>query len=430
MQTSTRSAALVASAVVTSAAIAIATAAAVTTRTEGTSAAARTARTAATTRTAAAARTAATTRTAGTAAAARPAGGAGRPAPPNASEVGGALLARRGVVVHYQRRGLRPLPRVPASAYVIADAGTGAVLAAKDAHGLYPPASTLKVLTAITMLPRLEPGAMVRATRRAASVEPNDVGLVPGHRYKAADLYRALLLISANDAAVALVQASGSFARGMALVNAEAHHLQAYDVVARQPNGLPAPGQVVSAYDLALIARKALSTPAFMSYDATLTARFPVKRHKRVLLVNQNSLLTGYRGGIGGKIGWTEKAGATYIGLARRHGVTLIVTILHATPLTEITSAERLLNWGFAAAGRVRPVGVLVPPLSPAGAATGQHAAGQAGDASALSGAQGRPADDVMRLGAGVAACLCVALLGGLAWLRRRVLHGRRAARG
>ncbi len=445
MQTSTRSAALVASAVVTSAAIAIATAAAVTTRTEGTSAAARTARTAATTRTAAAARTAATTRTtrtaaaartaatartAGTAAAARPAGGAGRPAPPNASEVGGALLARRGVVVHYQRRGLRPLPRVPASAYVIADAGTGAVLAAKDAHGLYPPASTLKVLTAITMLPRLEPGAMVRATKRAASVEPNDVGLVPGHRYKAADLYRALLLISANDAAVALVQASGSFARGMALVNAEAHHLQAYDVVARQPNGLPAPGQVVSAYDLALIARKALSTPAFMSYDATLTARFPVKRHKRVLLVNQNSLLTGYRGGIGGKIGWTEKAGATYIGLARRHGVTLIVTILHATPLTEITSAERLLNWGFAAAGRVRPVGILVPPLSPAGAATGQHAAGQAGDASALSGAQGRPADDVMRLGAGVAACLCVALLGGLAWLRRRVLHGRRAARG
>ena len=430
MQTSTRSAALVASAVVTSAAIAIATAAAVTTRTEGTSAAARTARTAATTRTAAAARTAATTRTAGTAAAARAAGGAGRPAPPSASEVGGALMARRGVVVHYQRRGLRPLPRVPASAYVIADAGTGAVLAAKDAHGLYPPASTLKVLTAITMLPRLGPGAMVRATKRAASVEPNDVGLVPGHRYKAADLYRALLLISANDAAVALVQASGSFARGMALVNAEAHHLQAYDVVARQPNGLPAPGQVVSAYDLALIARKALSTPAFMSYDATLTARFPVKRHKRVLLVNQNSLLTGYRGGIGGKIGWTEKAGATYIGLARRHGVTLIVTILHATPLTEITSAERLLNWGFAAAGRVRPVGVLVPPLSPAGAATGQHAAGQAGDASALSGAQGRPADDVMRLGAGVAACLCVALLGGLAWLRRRVLHGRRAARG
>ena len=152
---------------------------------------------------------------------------------------------------------------------------------AKDAHGLYPPASTLKVLTAITMLPRLSPNATVLATKRAASVEPNIVGIVPGHRYKVADLFNALLLISANDAAVALVQASGSFARGMDLVNAEAQHLQAYDVVAKQPNGLPAAGQVVSAYDLALIARQALAMPAFMGYDSRLTARFPISGTRR-----------------------------------------------------------------------------------------------------------------------------------------------------
>ena len=282
------------------------------------------------------------------------------------NEVGGALLASRGVVVHYPPRGKRPLPAVPASAYLIADASTGAVLAAKDAHGLYPPASTLKVLTAITMLPRLKPDATIVATRLAASMVPNIIGVIPGHRYKVADLFRALLLISANDAAVALAQASGSFAKGIALMNAEARHLQAYDVVARQPNGLPAAGQVVSAYDLALIARRALQMPAFMTYDSMRTARFPVKRHKRVLLVNQNYLVTKYRGGLGGKIGWTLKAGATYIGMARRKGVTLIVTILHARPLTEITSAERLLDWGFAASGRnhrVRPVGTLVPPL-------------------------------------------------------------------
>src|SRR5262249_54952180 len=298
------------------------------------------------------------------AAQAAPAATGSRPGALSADEIGGALLARRGVVVRDPRHKLGPLPQVPASAYVIADAGTGEVLAAKDAHGLFPPASTLKVLTAITMLPRLNPNATVRATKRAASVEPNIVGLIPGHRYKVSDLFHALLLISANDAAVALVQASGSFAKGMKLVNDEAHHLQAYDVTAKQPNGLPAPGQVVSAYDLALIARKALSMPAFMRYDSTLAAKFPVSRHTRVTLVNQNYLLTNYRGGIGGKIGWTLKAGATYIGLARRHGVTLIVTILHATPLTEIDSAERLLNWGFAADGRVRPVGALVPPLA------------------------------------------------------------------
>jgi D-alanyl-D-alanine carboxypeptidase (penicillin-binding protein 5/6) len=275
--------------------------------------------------------------------------------------VGGRLLAGRGIVVD---RGAMPLPQVPASAYVVANAGTREVLAAKDPHGLFPPASTLKVLTAITMLPRFRPQARLVATMLAASVVPNLAGLIPGHRYRVSDLFRALLLISANDAAVTLVQGSGSFARGMALMNAEARHLQANDVVAKVPNGLPAPGQVVSAYDLALIARQALSMPAFMRYDATLSATFPVSAHSRLPMVNQNALLTQYPGGLGGKIGWTRAAGATYIGLARRHGVTLVVTILHATPLTEVASAERLLDWGFAMNGRVRAVGRLVRPLA------------------------------------------------------------------
>ncbi|HET7017367.1 MAG TPA: D-alanyl-D-alanine carboxypeptidase [Streptosporangiaceae bacterium] len=287
-------------------------------------------------------------------------------APANWRQIGGPLLASDGIVVHYPA-GKHPwkLPKVPASAYVIADADNGQVLAAKDAHGLFPPASTLKVLTAITMLPRLNPNAQLKASKLATSVEPNIVGLVRGRTYRVADLFRALLLISANDAAVTLVQGAGSFSKGMALLNAEAHHLQAYDVVAKQPNGLPAPGQVVSAYDLALIARQALSMPAFMKYDSTWSAKFRVNKKKLVDLVNQNYLLTQYKGGIGGKIGWTEAAEATYVGMARRHGVTLIVSILHCTSLQEITSAEKLLNWGFAMAGHVEPVGTLVAPLAP-----------------------------------------------------------------
>jgi D-alanyl-D-alanine carboxypeptidase (penicillin-binding protein 5/6) len=277
--------------------------------------------------------------------------------------VGGPALASRGIVVHYPARGARRLPRVPASAYVVADAGTGKVLAAKDAHGRFPPASTLKVLTAITLIPLLNPAAKVVATRRATSVQPNVVGLRRGRSYQVSSLFKALLLISANDAAVSLAQATGSLHRAITLMNAEAHWLRAYDVVARDPNGLPAAHQHVSAYDEALIARRALAMPAFMKYDSTLAARFRLKRRRWVTLVNQNTLLMTYRGGIGGKIGWTERARATYIGMARRHGVTLIVAILHARPLTEITSGERLLNWGFAMDRKVRPVGTLVPPL-------------------------------------------------------------------
>ncbi|MGI9007931.1 MAG: D-alanyl-D-alanine carboxypeptidase family protein, partial [Streptosporangiaceae bacterium] len=276
-------------------------------------------------------------------------------------DVGGRALASAGIVV---AGSARPLPAVPASAYVIANARTGQVLAAKDPHGLFPPASTLKVLTAITMLPRLRPGATITASNFAASMVPNIIGLIPGRRYRVADLFRALLLISANDAAVSLVQASGSFAHGMSLVNAEARRLRAYDVTARMPNGLPAPGQVVSAYDLALIGRAALGLPAFMRYDRTRSAMFYRTRFGPVHMVNENGLLTQYPGALGGKIGWTSAAGATYLGLARRHGVTLIVTILHATPLTEIASAERLLTWGFAENGRVGAVGTLVRPQS------------------------------------------------------------------
>ncbi|HUC57404.1 MAG TPA: serine hydrolase [Streptosporangiaceae bacterium] len=343
------------------------------------------------------------------------------------AQVGGPLMASTGVVVNYPARGAWKLPKIPASAYVIADANTGAVLAAKDPHGLFPPASTLKVLTAITMLPRLNPNAMLKASRLAVSQEPNIVGLVRGRSYKVRDLFHALLLISANDAAVTLVQGAGSFSKGMALVNAEAQHLQAYDVVAKLPNGLPATGQVVSAYDLALIARQALSMPAFMKYDETWQATFPVTNKKKITLINQNYLLTQYKGGIGGKIGWTDKAEATYIGMARRHGVTLIATILHCTPLEEITSAEKLLNWGFAMQKHVTPVGTLVPPLapkpasaSPSTAAHGVKTGGGPGAASsAMSGEDRGSGGAPMAIAAAIAGALCVGLV-GLVFLRRR----------
>ena len=300
--------------------------------------------------------------------------------------IGGTQLSGRGVIVNYGSSGAPKLPGVKASAFVIADAGTGQVLAARDPHGWYRPASTLKVLTAVSLIPLLNPNATVVATKQATSVSPNVVGLIAGHAYKISDLFTALLTISANDAAVALTQATGSFGKGMAVINAEARHLQADDTVAVEPNGLDAPGQHTSAYDMALIARQALRLPAFLKYDRTITATFGVSKKKSVSLDNQNSLLTSYPGAIGGKVGWTSAAGATYIGMARRNGVTLIVTLLHCPALTEIDSAKSLLNWGFAAEGKVTPVGTLVsavlptapaPVRSAAAAAAAAQAAGQ-----------------------------------------------------
>jgi D-alanyl-D-alanine carboxypeptidase (penicillin-binding protein 5/6) len=289
--------------------------------------------------------------------------------------IGGAQLSGRGVLVNYPSGAVPRLPKLKASAWVIADAGTGQVLAAKDPHGWYRPASTLKVLTAISLIPALNPNATVVASKQATTVSPNIVGLMRGHSYKVSDLFTALLTISANDAAMALAQATGSLSQGMAVINAEARHLQADDTVAVTPNGLDAPGQHTSAYDLALFARQGLQMPAFLKYDQTTGGQFRISKKKSVGLWNQNSLLATYPGALGGKIGWTSAAGATYVGMARRHGVTLIVSLLHCPALTEIKAGKSLLNWGFAVDRKVRPVGTLVGPKQPPAATPALSAA-------------------------------------------------------
>jgi D-alanyl-D-alanine carboxypeptidase (penicillin-binding protein 5/6) len=317
-----------------------------------------------------------------------PSGTASPAAAPTA--IGGAALGGHRVIVNYGSSGVGKLPKVTASAWVIANAGTDQVLAARNPHGWYRPASTLKVLTAISLIPLLNPDGTVVATKQATSVTPNVVGLITGHAYKISDLFTALLTLSANDAAVALTQATGSYSEGMAVINGEARNLQADDTVAVDPNGLDAHGQHTSAYDLALIARQALRMPAFLTYDEAMNAKFPVSAHKTVTLYNENSLLTSYPGAIGGKIGWTSAAGAAYIGMARRNGVTLIVTLLHCPALSEVNSAEKLLNWGFAADGKVKPVGTLVSARQPVASAF-PSASPSASVGSAASGS-GRPA--------------------------------------
>ena len=341
----------------------------------------------------------------------------GGPSPgPVAQAIGGPQLASRGVVVNYPSGSVPRLPDIRASAFVIADAGTGQVLAAKDPHGWYRPASTLKVLTAVALIPVLNPDGTVLASKQATSTVPNVVGLVAGRAYKISDLFTALLTISANDAAIALTQAAGSFGQGMALINAEARHLQADDTVAVDPNGLDAPGQHTSAYDLALIARQALKMPAFLKYDQIMNARFVVARRKAVELYNQNTLLVTYPGAVGGKIGWTSAAGATYVGMATRHGVTLIVTLLHCPALTEINSAKKLLDWGFAADGKVAPVGTLAGPLQPPSSSPAATSAAPPARAAVAAGSHGGPS---VLAAAGFSCAAGLAAVLGFAYSRR-----------
>src|SRR3954471_10353052 len=161
-------------------------------------------------------------------------------AAPRSEPIGGPLLGARGVVLE----GLPGAPALPrgltASSWLVADADTGEVLAARAPHVQHLPASTLKVLTAVTLLPRLDPSTLVRATYDDAAVDGSKVGLVPGMRYSVETLFASMLVVSANDAAGALAEAAGGTRATVAAMNATAHHLQAYDTHARTPSGLDA----------------------------------------------------------------------------------------------------------------------------------------------------------------------------------------------
>jgi len=201
----------------------------------------------------------------------------------------------------------------------------------------------------------------VRITNHDASVDGTRVGLVPNFRYSVQKLFQCLLIFSANDAADALAQANGGTPVTLAEMNAEAHHLQADDTVAKTPSGLDGVGESTSAYDLALIAQAGLAMPAFRHYIATVHTTVPAPHHKHFAIYTHNQLLTTYPGDIGVKNGYTVAAEGTYVGAATRHGVTILVTLMHANP-NFWPMAQSLLNWGFHAVGKVRPVGVLVQP--------------------------------------------------------------------
>ncbi|MBC9727783.1 D-alanyl-D-alanine carboxypeptidase [Streptomyces sp. TRM68367] len=305
-------------------------------------------------------------------AAATPRSGAD-PGPPDGSRAAlppPSLLYRHGTQVR-PRAGAPEVPDVSARSWLVADARTGEVLAAYRAHRRLPPASTLKTLFALTVLPALPAG--IRHTVREEELDgigPGSslVGVAEERTYRVADLWRGVFLNSGNDAVRVLAELTGGRRATVARMQAKARALGAHDTRVRSPDGYDMPGQVSSAYDLAVFGRDGLRNEEFARYCGTAEARFPGARGWSYPIRNTNRLLTGadgvrpYRGLIGIKNGYTSRAGHTLVAAARRGGRTLVVTVMNPRAgggLTVYEEARSLLDWGFAAGGRVDPVGSL-----------------------------------------------------------------------
>jgi len=284
-----------------------------------------------------------------------------QPLPVPASPVGGEALSGCGVIV---AAGTPPVPAdVSAEAWLVADIDTGDVIAARDPHGRHRPASVIKALTAMASINELPLNRLVDGTQDDANAEGTKVGIKPGGRYTVNDLLHGLLMHSGNDAAHALAAALGGMDVALGKINTLASKLGGRDTRVATPSGLDGPGMSTSAYDVGLFYRYAYNNPVFADIVATRDYQFPDAGGPPYPVENDNKLLYNYPGALGGKTGYTDDAGQTFVGAAQRDGRRLVAVLLKGSrqPIAPWEQAARLLDYGFATAPGTR-IGSLIEP--------------------------------------------------------------------
>jgi serine-type D-Ala-D-Ala carboxypeptidase (penicillin-binding protein 5/6) len=231
------------------------------------------------------------------------------------------------------------------------DVRTGRVLWRLNPTRRLPIASLTKMMTALLVVERRSPHERVRISARARHTPGSAVGVLPKHRpVQLEALLNGLLLVSGNDAAVALAQHTGgsvpSFVR---MMNERARQLGLSCTHYTSPHGYQDAGNHSCAADLAALARADLHLRRLRRIVRRSRAilKFPIKGN-RLFLYNNNPLMrAGYAGVTGLKTGYTDAAGHSIVATAKRGNVELGVVLLHAYNTGD--QAARLLDRGFGA---------------------------------------------------------------------------------
>jgi len=245
------------------------------------------------------------------------------------------------------------LPDVSAASAVLADLDSGQVLFTKNPDVKRAIASLTKIMTAMLVRERGDPADVVTVTPEAV-IRSDDrlgtsaLGLQAGERISVEDLLYALLLQSANDAAVALADhVAGSQGRFVELMNARGRRLGMRLTRFRSPNGLDDRGYS-TARDLVTLSRAAMKTPGFASIVGTRFRSIPAPAGPDRRVQNRNALLWLYPGATGVKTGFTFRAGYSVVATAERDGRRLVAVVLGASG-EGFSDAAELLNYGFTA---------------------------------------------------------------------------------
>jgi D-alanyl-D-alanine carboxypeptidase (penicillin-binding protein 5/6) len=294
------------------------------------------------------------------------------PLPVASPPIGGDLLGGCGVVT--APNAAPPPAGLTAAGWLIADLTAGKVLAAKDPHGRYRPASTIKVLLFLVVLDELDLDDTVTGTQQDDEVEGDAAGVGPGGTYTVRELLTGLMMVSGNDCANALARALGGQQVAVDKMNAKAIDLGAMDTRAASASGLDGPGMSSSPYDEALIFAEALENTDFVEISRQTQVRFPgypgmptetptdgensettestaPSGDPGFDLYNMNQLLYDYPGTIAGKTGYTDDARKTFVGAAERDGRRILVVQMYGlndAPGSYWRQAEAMLDYGFA----------------------------------------------------------------------------------
>lgn len=288
------------------------------------------------------------------------------PEPPAVPDppIGGADMGACGVV--HPPDAPSPPAKVSSATWLVAELGSGEVLAAKNPHGRHRPASVIKILTALVAARELDMSTELTATRQDEKIEGSSAGLKRGVTYTVRQVLTGLILQSGNDAAHALARKIGGTEATVRKMNRLAERLGAHDTHAATTSGLDGPGMSTSAYDLALISRAALREPELAPIFATRSATLPVGKHgKPVRVYSDSDVLRNYPGALAGKTGYTNDARHTRVVAAHRGGREIVAVLMRGEhrPIDLSEQAAALLDYGFRLGGE-RSVGELISPSS------------------------------------------------------------------
>lgn len=226
------------------------------------------------------------------------------------------------------------------------DASTGEILFSKNSTWRLPPASTTKLMTAILAVENEDLSKVVTISKKASCTSPTKAGFRQGDQVRIESLLYAALLESANDAAVALAETvSGSEGQFVSLMNEKTYAIGAENTKFINATGLPGNGQYTTALDLSKILNYALAIPKLREIISTPEVTITTEKGKSFRIRSTAKLLWWDEKIIGGKTGYTKKAGHCFVCAARGDGRTILVAILGSPSRRTLWSeTERLVS--------------------------------------------------------------------------------------